>query len=123
MNRKYRFEDLTGDEVLEGLRHMPIKRWSYRTEGEQIRHIGPTAQDFSTAFGLGSTNIAIGTVDADGVALAAAKALDQKANELERNAKEQRRELGQLRSENAALKDRLDRLERILAGQPAEKRR
>jgi len=37
--------------------------------------MGPTAQDFYTAFGLGDGDTSIGTVDADGVALAAIQGL------------------------------------------------
>jgi flagellar biosynthesis/type III secretory pathway protein FliH len=40
--------------------------------------MGPTAQDFQAAFGLGSDEQCIGTVDADGVALAAIQGLNEK---------------------------------------------
>jgi hypothetical protein len=36
------------------------------------------AQDFQSAFGLGTDDKSIGTVDADGVALAAIQGLNQK---------------------------------------------
>ena len=42
------------------------------------RHIGPVAQDFHAAFGLGTHETAIATVDADGVALAAIQGLNEK---------------------------------------------
>jgi hypothetical protein len=47
-----------------------------------VIHIGPTAQDFHAAFGLGSDDETIGTVDADGVALAAIQGLDQDNQDL-----------------------------------------
>jgi hypothetical protein len=56
---------------------MPITSWSYRVDEENVRHIGPTAQDFHTAFGLGSDDTTIGGVDAAGVALAAGQALER----------------------------------------------
>ncbi len=37
--------------------------------------MGPTAQDFSEAFGLGAEDRHINTIDADGVALAAIQGL------------------------------------------------
>ncbi len=40
--------------------------------------MGPVAQDFSAAFGLGETDTMISTVDADGVALAAIQGLNAK---------------------------------------------
>jgi hypothetical protein len=55
------------------------------------------AQDFRAAFGLGEDDKHIATVDADGVALAAIQGLNQK-----------------LERENAELKARLERLERLL---------
>jgi hypothetical protein len=62
------------------------------------------AQDFHAAFALGTDDKHIATVDADGVALAAIQGLNQKlADELKR------RDM-----ENAALKQRLERLERLL---------
>ena len=39
--------------VLERLAGLSIQSWSYKTE-DSIRHIGPTAEDFYAAFGLGS---------------------------------------------------------------------
>jgi len=43
-----------------------------------VRHLGPVAQDFRAAFGLGRNDTTITTVDADGVALAAIQGLNQK---------------------------------------------
>jgi hypothetical protein len=63
--------------LLRTLATLPIATWSYRAEGAGVRHLGPTAEDFYAAFGLGDGGAAIGTVDADGVALAAAQALYQ----------------------------------------------
>jgi hypothetical protein len=106
-NRKHHFEDISGDEVLEKLGRLPIQSWSYRAESEKVRHLGPTAQDFHAAFGLGDSTVGIGTVDADGVALAAAKALSQKASE-------QQAEIEALRRNNAELEARLKRIEGAL---------
>ena len=73
--------------VLEGVARLPIGEWSY-TNDPAVRHVGPMAQDFHAAFGLGQDERHISMVDADGVALAAIQALtrivdDQRA-ELER---------------------------------------
>lgn len=57
---------------------MPIQRWNMKTQDPSIRHIGPMAQDFHAAFGLGESDRRINTVDADGVALAAIQGLNQK---------------------------------------------
>lgn len=62
--------------VLAGVLALPITTWHYTAEGAQIRHLGPVAQDFYAAFGLGASDTGIGTVDADGVALAAIQGLN-----------------------------------------------
>ena len=64
--------------VLAQVVQMPVTRWHYLQEGPSVTHLGPTAQDFRAAFGLGTDDKGIGTVDADGVALAAIQGLDAK---------------------------------------------
>ncbi len=88
--------------LLQTLATLPIATWSYRTEGSGVRHLGPTAEDFYAAFGLGDGGAAIGTVDADGVALAATQALYQLAQAQQ--------------AELAAQQARIERLEARLAG-------
>ena len=63
--------------VLRKIVAMPVLEWSYRNDPE-VRHLGPTAQDFHAAFGLGNDERMIMTVDADGVALAAIQGLNAK---------------------------------------------
>ncbi len=60
--------------VLDAVAAMPITTWEYI--GGDTRHIGPVAQDFYAAFGVGSGETTISTVDADGVALAAIQGLN-----------------------------------------------
>ncbi len=74
-NAKHAFEPVDPAEVLAKLAEMPLHRWSYKAQDPAIRHIGPTAQDFHAAFGVGDDPTGITTVDADGVALAAIQAL------------------------------------------------
>ena len=49
---------------------MSIREWNYKAQHATIRHVGPTAQDFHAAFGLGEDPLRISTIDADGIALA-----------------------------------------------------
>jgi hypothetical protein len=60
---------------------LPISTWSYTSQDPSVRHIGPVAQDFSAAFGVGEDDRHISTVDADGVALAAIQGLYQLVQE------------------------------------------
>lgn len=101
--RKTGFEAVDGEAVLAKLAAMPVTTWSYLDEDASTRHMGPTAQDFSAAFGLGSTDRAIATVDADGVSLAAIRALIARTDRL--HAENMR-----LRADNAELRSVLESL-------------
>ncbi len=61
--------------VLTKISELPIKEWEYKSEAEGTEHIGPMAQDFWNAFGLGSDSLGIETIDADGVLFAAVQEL------------------------------------------------
>lgn len=56
---------------------LPVSTWQYKGEPDNVHHIGPMAQDFFSAFGLGGSDKHIGTADADGVALAAIQGLHE----------------------------------------------
>jgi len=64
--------------------------------------VGPTAQDFRAAFGLGEDDRHISTVDSEGVALAAIQALyrlsQQQAQELTRQLNELQNQVARLTS-------------------------
>jgi hypothetical protein len=107
VNRKHLFQRVAGEDVLTRLRSLPITTWTYKVEDASVRHLGPTAQDFHAAFGLGSDNTTIAGVDEAGVALAAAQALDARTL-----AQQQRIEA--LEAENAALRARMERLEALV---------
>ena len=67
--------------VLERVAALPVLRWNYIAEDDAVQHIGPVAEDFRAAFGVGAGD-GIATVDADGVALAAIQALNAQVKEL-----------------------------------------
>lgn len=62
-------------DVLERVARMPVSSWSYTFGDPSVRHIGPMAQDFHAAFGLGSTDRAYDPIDAHGVTFAALRGL------------------------------------------------
>lgn len=95
------FESVDPESILAEVAALPISRWRYRTEDVSVRHIGPMAQDFHAAFGLGGDDRTIATVDTDGVALLAIQAL---------HARERR-----LAAENAELRARVASFESRLA--------
>lgn len=101
---KENFAGVSGEDVLTRLRKVPVTSWNYISEGQQVRHLGPMAEDFYGAFGLGTSDKAIGVQDLAGINLAAAQALDQRTAELQK-------ENAQLRTLLTALEQRLAALE------------
>jgi trimeric autotransporter adhesin len=81
--KKQDFRKLNPLRVLEQIGNMSIANWSYKVDKPSIRHVGPTAQDFYKAFGLGLDDKHISTIDEGGVALAAIKGLYQQNRRLE----------------------------------------
>jgi hypothetical protein len=77
---KENFAELNPRDVLKKVASLPISRWNFKQDAG-VDHVGPMAQDFHAAFGLGTDDKHIATVDADGVALAAIQGLNQKLEE------------------------------------------
>ncbi|PAP76933.1 tail fiber domain-containing protein [Rubrivirga marina] len=105
VDRKDAVVAVDAEAVLEGVVGLPLSTWQYT--GSDVTHLGPMAQDFYRAFGLGQGETTISMVDADGVALAAIQALHT------RNEAAQAR-IAQLEAANAALAERLARIEALL---------
>lgn len=76
-NTKKNFEAIDPRRILDKVAALPIMKWQYKEEPDVINHIGPMAQDFYAAFKTGGDERYIGTIDADGVALAAIQGLNQ----------------------------------------------
>jgi hypothetical protein len=94
--------------LLERLDRVPITRWGYKSQAPSVRHLGPMAQGFYSAFGLGEDSRHIDTIDSEGVALAAIQGLYRQNQALER--------------QNRALNSRLSRLERQMRRLLAQER-
>jgi hypothetical protein len=115
---KQNFHRLSGNDVLAQLRRLDITTWNYTTEGPQVRHAGPMAEDFYQAYHLGVGNTSIGIQDLASVSLAAAKALDERTSDLEAKAGEVeqlRAQLDTLRGEVSRLRDEKGALEQRVA--------
>ena len=86
--------------MLAKITELPVQSWSYKVEDPSVRHVGPTAEDFQAAFGLGNSDKAIATLDVAGVNLLAVQALEKRT--------------AALQAENARLRERLTKLEAIV---------
>jgi hypothetical protein len=102
-NVKSAFEPVNARSILEKVAALPLMSWAY-TNSPGIRHIGPVAQDFYAAFGVGTDDKHIATVDADGVALAAIQGLNQKLEEKDAEIQSLKKRLANL--EKLIMKDR-----------------
>ncbi len=104
VNRKDDFAPVDADRVLQKLADLPIGAWSYKRDPAGVRHVGPMAQAFHAAFGLGANDVTIATVDADGINMLAIQALERRTVALQKQVDAER-------AENAELRARLEKLE------------
>lgn len=114
---KQNFHQVSGGDVLSKVRALPITTWNYISEGAEVRHLGPMAEDFHAAFGLGTSDKAIGIQDLASVSLAGVKALDAETNALRARIDELealRSEVAHLRATNRSLEERLSAIEEML---------
>jgi trimeric autotransporter adhesin len=102
-NLKEHFEAVDGRQVLAAVSALPISRWNYKADTTS-QHIGPMAQDFYAAFGVGPDDKHITTIDEGGVALAAIQGLNEKVESGQQKAET---EIEKLETENADLKQQL----------------
>jgi hypothetical protein len=108
-NLKENFVELDTREVLKRLSGVPILQWNAKGVDPTIKHVGPMAQDFYAAFGLGDSDKVISTIDLDGVALASIQGLYEIAQAQDEQIAAQQEQI-------AALEARLATLEQAILG-------
>jgi len=108
-NSKRNIRPIDKQSLLARVLELPVTQWQYKGEPDDVEHVGPMAQDFYAAFKLGDSDKYIGTVDADGVALAAIQGLHELLKEKDAKISAQQDRI-------AELTVRLDRLEGAIAG-------
>ena len=110
-DKKENFEDVDCDAVLKQISELEITTWNYKSDDEEIRHMGPVAQDFRASFQLGDSDKTIATTDKVGVSLAAIKALNSK---LQTEVKLKDGQIEGLENELDEIKSRMNKLEAML---------
>lgn len=101
-NLKDNIRSIDARSVLQRVAQMPILQWSMKADAEGHDHIGPMAQDFYAAFGLGDSDKYIAQGDAQGVALASIQGLYQMVQQKDE-------EIEALKVELRALEERVAR--------------
>ncbi|HEY0375769.1 MAG TPA: tail fiber domain-containing protein [Pyrinomonadaceae bacterium] len=122
-NAKSNFSAVSPRAILDQLNSLPIETWSYKADGDSVRHIGPVAQDFKAAFDLGADDKTISTVDADGVTMAAVQGLYQMMLEKEKQNEEKDRKIDQLARKLEEMQTQLAEVRRDARRQRATRRR
>ncbi len=97
-NAKTDFAPVDPRAVLDKVATLPVQTWRYKTENEGTRHLGPVAQDFHAAFGLGADDRHITTVDEGGVALAAIQGLHEEVKEKDAKIQALEKDVAELKS-------------------------
>jgi hypothetical protein len=101
------FAAVDPNEVLRKVAHLPITTWRYKEGEGMVRHIGPMAEDFDAAFGVGYGPNTIADLDARGVALAAIQGLNQRMQQKDAKLVRQEREIAAMKRELLAIKAKL----------------
>ncbi|MBI5868027.1 MAG: tail fiber domain-containing protein [candidate division Zixibacteria bacterium] len=107
-NQKENFRSVDGDEVLGKIRGLDLSSWNYiGHDSKRFRHYGPSAQDFFAAFGHDGAgtcgdSVTINSGDMAGIMMIAIKALESRT------------------AENAELRARIEKLERLIEGKLAD---
>ena len=101
-NAKTDFAQINKREVLAKVAALPVTAWHYKHDPKRS-YVGPMAQDFHAAFGLGSSDKTIGTLDSDGVMYAAIQGLVEELKD--RDAK-----ISELKAKMEAMEERLNSL-------------
>jgi len=117
-NLKQHFVTVDLGAVLSRLDEMPVFTYQMKGAAKPTVYLGPTAQDFKAAFGLGKNDTTINTANAQGVALAAAKGLYERLKADETRIAAQDSEIAALKKE---LSERMAKLERAVANLAPEK--
>jgi autotransporter adhesin len=115
---KTNFRALDGEEVLARLAKIPILEWNYISQDASIRHVGPMAQDFRAAFGLGEDDRHINTLDPDGISLKAIQALDARTQATSQDVERLKEENAALRRTLEVLRQEIEALQASAASRP-----
>ena len=108
-NLKEDFQPVESATVLARLLQLPVSTWKFKGAADARRHVGPMAQDFHAAFNdlldLKSDDKTIAPLDEAGVAFVSIQALNRKLEQ----------KLAQKETEITELKQRLEKLEQLIA--------
>jgi len=103
-NAKTAIEPVNHRQTLARLANLPVSRWRYKHDPTR-EYVGPMAQDFHAAFGLGDDERYIATMDTDGITLSAIKGLVEELRDQQVLLEEQQQRIETLQQELDALRN------------------
>ena len=118
VNTKEAIAAVAPDEILAKVSALPVSTWQYKIDNQKCRHLGPMAQDFYAAFGLGRDEKGISPGDVSGVALAAIKGLYAQSKQKDEKIAQLEEKIANLEKQiqaQADLASRLSDLEPVVA--------
>ncbi|HEX7262481.1 MAG TPA: tail fiber domain-containing protein, partial [Luteolibacter sp.] len=113
-NMKANFSAVDTRAVLRGVLDLPISTWNYKSQDETVRHMGPMAQDFQAAFGVGEDDKHISTIDPDGVALAAIQGLNEELRDRDAKISAQQEELEKQKTKLSAIEAQMQEQRKLI---------
>lgn len=96
-NAKQNFASVNSAQILDKVLQLPLSEWSYKVD-PATRHVGPMAQDFYSAFSVGTDDQHIAPLDEAGVAFAAIQGLNQKLNQKDAEIQQLKQSVVELKS-------------------------
>jgi hypothetical protein len=115
------FQPVDPRTVLDKFARLPIQEWSYKSDTRKLRHVGPTVEDFQTAFGLGTEGQYIFPMDVQGVTMTAVQGLYQLVQEKDAKIAELAQEKDAQHAQIAELQKELREIKQLLLEKVAEK--
>jgi len=103
-NAKTGIKPIDVRKILSKVAAMPVSEWKYKVDPER-RYIGPMAQDFHAAFGLGRDDKSISTLDSDGVMYAAIQGLVEELKERDKATAVRDQMIEELKTELQSLRE------------------
>ena len=80
-SKKENFKPIDTAQVLTSIESLPITRWTFKDDSNDVEHIGPMAQDFYAAFNVGVDDKHINPMDVTAVALSGIQELSKRVSE------------------------------------------
>jgi hypothetical protein len=96
-SKKENFENLDKQDILQRINNLNLERWNYTCEEDNIKRIGPYAEEFHNEFNLGGKdNTMIATYDVAGVSIVGIQALSELVKSQEKELKKQQIQIEKL---------------------------